>query len=166
MIGIKHSLVKFSLWAVLLFSSFQANAVIEILEFDSQAEKERYQTLIDELRCPKCQNQNLADSNAQIAVDLRNKVRELIDAGKNDEEIKAHLVARYGDFVLYRPEVKKETYVLWFGPAILLVFGALVVVIVLVANKRKASKNEPQAEPEEERQARLNKLLKENSEKE
>jgi cytochrome c-type biogenesis protein CcmH len=135
------------------------------LEFDSEAEKERYQVLIDELRCPKCQNQNLADSNAQIAVDLRNKVRELMDQGKSDDEIKAHLVARYGDFVLYRPEVKTETYVLWYGPAIMLLFGALVVIIVLVNNKRKSADNDDTANSEEDREARLKKLLNENSEK-
>lgn len=163
---LKNSLKVLSVWAVMLVFSSQTNAVIEILEFDTQAEKQRYQTLIDELRCPKCQNQNLADSDAQIAVDLRNKVRELIDAGKTDDQIKDHLVARYGDFVLYRPEVKKETFVLWYGPAVLLLLGAVVVVIVLVSNKKKHAQETSAAESETDRQQRLNALLKENSEKE
>ncbi len=162
---LKNAALKWALSLALAVSSLQAFAVIELLEFDSEAEKERYQVLIDELRCPKCQNQNLADSNAQIAVDLRNKVRELMDQGKSDDEIKAHLVARYGDFVLYRPEVKTETYVLWYGPAIMLLFGALVVIIVLVNNKRKSADNDDTANSEEDREARLKKLLNENSEK-
>lgn len=157
---------RLALTFVCLVFAFQASAVIEILEFDTEAEKARYQELIDELRCPKCQNQNLADSNAQIAIDLRNKVRELIDQGKSDEEIKNHLVARYGDFVLYRPEVKKETYVLWFGPFILLGFGALIVIFVLINNRRKAASKDEGFSSEQERQERLKKLLKDNSEKE
>ena len=162
---LKSSALKWALSLALVFSSLQTFAVIELLEFDTEAEKERYQVLIDELRCPKCQNQNLADSNAQIAIDLRNKVRELMDQGKSDDEIKEHLVARYGDFVLYRPEVKTETYVLWYGPAIMLLFGALVVILVLVNNKRKSADNDETTDSEEDREVRLKKLLNENSEK-
>lgn len=166
LVSVTDYLTRIGLTLALLISASQASAVIEILEFNTEAEKVRYQELIDELRCPKCQNQNLADSNAQIAIDLRNKVRELIDQGKSDEEIKDHLVARYGDFVLYRPEVKKETYVLWYGPFILLGFGALIVVIVLLNNRRKSNETKNEFSSEQERQERLKKLLNENSEKE
>ena len=143
-----------------------SHAVIELVEFDTEQEKARYQVLIDELRCPKCQNQNLADSDAQIAVDLRNKVRELMDQGKSDDEIKTHLVARYGDFVLYRPEVKKETYVLWYAPVILLLVGFLVVIFVMVSNKKSSEKDEVSFGSEDERQEKLRSLMKEKSEKE
>lgn len=146
--------------------SSMSHAVIELVEFDTEQEKVRYQVLIDELRCPKCQNQNLADSDAQIAVDLRNKVRELMDQGKSDDEIKTHLVARYGDFVLYRPEVKKETYVLWYAPVILLLVGFLVVIFVVVSNKKSSEKDEVSFGSEDERQEKLRSLMKEKSEKE
>ena len=81
-----------------------------------------------ELRCLVCQNESLASSRAELADDLRREVRELIREEKSDEEIKAFLVSRYGDFVLYRPEVKPLTWVLWFGPFILLLVGVLVLV--------------------------------------
>ena len=81
-----------------------------------------------ELRCLECQNESLASSRAELADDLRREVRELIREEKSDEEIKAFLVSRYGDFVLYRPEVKPLTWVLWFGPFILLLVGVLVLV--------------------------------------
>jgi cytochrome c-type biogenesis protein CcmH len=79
-----------------------------------------------ELRCLVCQNQTLADSDAPLAADLRREVRELAVAGKSDDEIRAYLVARYGDFVLYKPPVKPVTWLLWFGPFVLLAVGALI----------------------------------------
>ena len=84
----------------------------------------RLKALENELRCLVCQNQTLADSNAPLAQDLRREVRELATGGKSDDEIRAYLVARYGDFVLYKPPVKSTTYVLWFAPFLLLVSGA------------------------------------------
>jgi cytochrome c-type biogenesis protein CcmH len=84
----------------------------------------RLKALEYELRCLVCQNQTLADSNAPLAEDLRREVRELAAGGKSDAEIRAYLVARYGDFVLYKPPVKSTTYVLWFGPFLLLAGGA------------------------------------------
>ncbi|MEY4438833.1 MAG: hypothetical protein RIQ36_297 [Pseudomonadota bacterium] len=78
-----------------------------------------------ELRCLVCQNESLASSHAELADDLRNEVRELIRSGKSDQEIKDFLVSRYGDFVLYRPEVKPLTWVLWFGPFLLLLIAAI-----------------------------------------
>ena len=85
----------------------------------------RLKKLDEELRCLVCQNQSLADSNAPLAQDLRREVRSLADAGKSDAEIKDFLVARYGDFVLYKPPVKGITWLLWFGPFVLLAGGAL-----------------------------------------
>lgn len=93
------------------------------LRFDTAEQEQRYQDLIEELRCLVCQNQNLADSHADLAQDLREEVHEMILDGKNNEEIIEFLVARYGDFVLYRPPVKKSTWLLWFAPFILLVFA-------------------------------------------
>ena len=91
----------------------------------------RLKRLEGELRCLVCQNQTLADSNADLADDLRREVRALALAGKSDEDIKAYLVARYGDFVLYNPPVKPVTWALWFGPFSLLVAGVVVWWVVL-----------------------------------
>lgn len=89
-----------------------------------------------ELRCLVCQNESLASSHAELADDLRREVRDLIRSGKSDQEIKDFLVARYGDFVLYRPEVKPLTWVLWFGPFVLLVIAA--VFLALYLRQRRA----------------------------
>ncbi len=92
----------------------------------TQAERERFHALAEELRCLVCQNQTLADSDAELAADLRREVEELMLAGRNDDEIKAHLVQRYGDFVLYRPPLQRNTWLLWAGPFALLVIGGVV----------------------------------------
>lgn len=92
---------------------------------DPVAER-RTMALADELRCLVCQNQTLADSNAELAADLRHQVENQILAGRSDDEIKAYLVQRYGDFVLYRPPMKSSTWLLWLGPFALLLSGGLV----------------------------------------
>ncbi|MGY0559708.1 cytochrome c-type biogenesis protein [Luteimonas sp. A277] len=98
------------------------------LEFRDAAEEDRFRQLVVELRCVMCQNQSLADSNAQIAHDLRREVLSLMRQGMNDNEVRDFLVARYGEFVLYRPRVSANTWLLWFGPGVLLLAGAVVVV--------------------------------------
>jgi cytochrome c-type biogenesis protein CcmH len=97
----------------------------------------RLRNLEEELRCLVCQNQTLADSNAPLAEDLRREVRELAVAGKSDDEIKQYLVARYGDFVLYRPPVKTTTWLLWFGPFVLLAGGGVIWWLILRRRGRK-----------------------------
>lgn len=96
-------------------------------EFNDPAQEERYKGLLAELRCLVCQNQSLADSNADLAQDLRQEVYRMVRAGDSDERIVDFLVARYGDFVLYRPPIKPRTYLLWFGPVALLLLGILIV---------------------------------------
>jgi cytochrome c-type biogenesis protein CcmH len=96
-----------------------ASASIEVYEFKTDEAERRFQLLIAELRCPKCQNQNLADSNAEIAKDLKARVYKLINQGNTDAEIVDYLIERYGDFVTYRPPVKPSTWLLWFGPFVL-----------------------------------------------
>ncbi len=97
------------------------------LKFENPAEETRFHALASELRCVMCQNQSLADSNAMIARDLRAEVLQLMRQGKSDAEIKAFLAQRYGDFVLYKPRVGSQTWLLWFGPALLLAIGGFVV---------------------------------------
>jgi cytochrome c-type biogenesis protein CcmH len=92
----------------------------------SPEQRDRYHRLAEELRCLVCQNQTLADSNAELAADLRHQVENQILAGRSDDEIKAYLVQRYGDFVLYRPPMQRNTWPLWLGPFALLLVGALV----------------------------------------
>ena len=106
-------------------------------QFTDVAEERRFHTLVSELRCVMCQNQSLADSNAQIAVDLRCEVLTLMRAGKTDAQVKDYLVARYGEFVLYRPQVESSTWLLWFGPTLLLLVGGFIVAGVV---RKRASK--------------------------
>ncbi|HKO60755.1 MAG TPA: cytochrome c-type biogenesis protein [Pyrinomonadaceae bacterium] len=102
----------------------------------------RLMNLSRELRCLVCQNETLADSRADLAVDLRNEIREQMKAGKTDQEIIAFLTARYGDFVLYRPPVKATTYFLWFGPFVLLL-GGLFVLFRYVKQRRQMITERP-----------------------
>lgn len=108
------------------------------LEFRDVAEQERFQRLTSELRCVMCQNQSLADSDAQIASDLRREVLELMREGRSDAQVKQFLVDRYGEFVLYRPQVSSSTWLLWFGPGVLLLVGALVVWRIVVSRSSGA----------------------------
>ena len=130
-------------------------AVIETYEFSSAENESRYHRLSQELRCPKCQNQNIADSNAPIARDLRVVLYEQLEAGASDEEILAYMVARYGEFVRYRPGVDRNTLFLWAAPALLLVAGAGLVV-------RQARRGGKRAEPLSAReQEEISRLLEE-----
>ena len=101
------------------------------LHYRDSAEEARFHALTAELRCVQCQNQSLADSNAQIAHDLRREVLTLMQEGRSDAQIKQFLVDRYGEFVLYRPQVEGRTWLLWFGPALLLLAGVLVLARIL-----------------------------------
>ena len=112
------------LCALILVSS-SAWAVIETYEFSSPDLASRYHQLGQELRCPKCQNQNIADSNAPIARDLRVVLYEQLEAGQTDAQILDFMVARYGQFVRYRPEVDRQTALLWWSPLLLLVLGGV-----------------------------------------
>ena len=111
---------------------------VETFEFQDEVTKIRFQALSKELRCPKCQNQNLADSNSTVASALRLDLYNLLIQGKSDTEIVDLMVGRYGEFVLYRPRVSSVTYILWFGPALLILIGIIVVIVIL--RKKPATK--------------------------
>lgn len=114
---------------------------------------QREMRLASQLRCLVCQNQSIAESNAELAVDLRNKLREQIAAGKTDAEILEYMTARYGDFVLYRPPFKATTALLWLGPALLAIVGGVVVVRLIAARRQ------PGAPLSTEQRARAEQLL-------
>ncbi len=118
-------MARFSLLLPLLLFTSLLWAAIDVLEFDSPEQEALFQQLTQELRCLVCQNQNLADSDADLARDLRMEVYEMVKSGQNAEEIKAFLVARYGDFVLYRPPLQRNTLLLWGLPPLLLLVGLL-----------------------------------------
>ena len=118
-----------------------AAIAMEVLEFQTSEDQERYRVLTEELRCPKCQNQNLEDSNAGIAVDLRNQIYAMVNDGKSNQEIIDYMVARYGEFVLYRPVHDSSTAVLWYGPFVLLLVGGLIFILVVFKNKRQSDKD-------------------------
>ncbi len=115
--------------------SIQAQA-IDPLPFQSHAQEVRFQNLTKQLRCLVCQNENLADSNAELARDLRLEVFKLMQQGKTDTQIKQYLVARYSNFVLYDPPLQPGTWLLWFGPAVLLLVGAGVVLVAVRKRRR------------------------------
>ena len=125
-------------WLLALLLAFaplaaMAQAVVDPapLQFQDRVEETRFHALVSELRCVMCQNQSLADSNAQIARDLRREVLVLMRQGKSDRDIQDYLVARYGEFVLYKPRIEASTWLLWFGPALLLLVGGFVVARVV-----------------------------------
>ena len=115
--------VVFSLLMAVVPSGVQG--AVEVLEFNSTQQEQRYLDLIDELRCMVCQNQNLADSNAGLAKDLRERTYQMVRTGQSDDEIVDYMIERYGDFVMYRPPLKGSTYLLWFGPVIFIVIAGL-----------------------------------------
>jgi len=135
----------------LLFSFSVLADNIDTYKFSSVAQEQQYRHLTESLRCPKCQNNSIADSNAMIAADMRLKVYELLQSGQTPEQVKAWMVARYGNFVTYEPPVIGSTLILWAGPILFVVIGTLV--IVLRSRKRTS------AELDAEEQARLDALL-------
>jgi cytochrome c-type biogenesis protein CcmH len=117
----------------------------------------RVMEISEELRCLVCQNQTIADSHAELAVDLRNQVREMLQKGMSEQAIKDYMVARYGDFVLYRPPVKTTTWLLWAGPFFLLIGGLIILLIKLRQRARRIGAVQPEFSAAEK--ARLEKLL-------
>lgn len=138
-----------------------ARAAIDTYQFRDEVERERFRSLTEELRCPKCQNQNIADSNAPIATDLRREIYRMLDQGRSDKEIVDFLVMRYGDFVMYKPPLDSRTWLLWYGPFGLLGLGAIVL-CVLVLRRRKVEKAPERVALSAAERERLDALLKEN----
>ncbi len=113
-----------------------AGAAFNLKQFDDPKHAARYEQLIYQMRCLVCQNQTIADSDADLAKDLRNEIFKMIESGKSDQEIIDFMVARYGEFVLYKPRVEKKTLLLWAGPAILLILALIILVWTIFRRKR------------------------------
>ena len=120
----------------LLLLTTAAQATQALIEFKSPAQQALFKELTHELRCPKCQNQNIADSNAVVAVDMRNKTLELVQQGQNKEQVLEYMKSRYGDFVHYQPPLNKFTLILWLLPA-LMVVGLMLLLLI----RRKADRS-------------------------
>jgi len=131
--------IRMLLVALLAFAGMAHAQAIEPMPFANHAQELRFQHLTRELRCPMCQNETLADSNAPIARDLRNQIFQMMQQGKSDEEIKQYLVARYSRFVLYDPPLTPGTWLLWFGPLLILLGGAGVVLVAIRKRSRTGS---------------------------
>ena len=143
---------------LLLALSFTAQAAIDTYSFSDEVTRQRYRTLVEELRCPMCQNQNIADSNAPIALDLRREIHALLEQGQSDEQIINYLVARYGDFVRYKPPLNPTTWLLWFGPVALLLVGLGGLLLIIRSRRRRTSQTSATVLSPTE-QARLASLL-------
>ena len=130
--------------AILLFALAAAPswAAIDIYQFDSDAQQDRFHRLTEELRCPKCQNQSIADSDAEISQDMRERVARMIREGHSDEEIVNFFVDRYGDFVSYRPPFNPRTAILWVGPLTLLLLGGVGIVLLVRRASREAEEDD------------------------
>jgi len=139
---------------LLLLLPLQIFANIEVYRFDDSEKEARYHKLITELRCVVCVSQNISDSNAELAQDLRRQTYEMIQRGASNEEIVTFMVQRYGEYVLYRPPLKPSTALLWLGPFIIFAVG----VIVLIVFIRRRNK-EPEVELTNEEHARAKSLL-------
>jgi cytochrome c-type biogenesis protein CcmH len=137
-----------------------AQASIDTYEFSTQAERDRYRTLVEELRCPKCQNQNIADSDAPIAMDMRDEIFKKLEEGESNEQIVGFLVDRYGDFVRYKPPVNKSTLILWYGPAAFLVFGFVMVAIIVIRRRRSTRAQQDEQQLSSDEKTRLSDILK------
>ena len=139
---------RFSAALIFMVGVSQANAIVDGHEYqfnegsrtENESRAELFQQLAEELRCPKCQNQNLADSNAMIAGDLRRELYSQVKQGKSEQDIIDFMVDRYGEFVLYRPAMNEKTMVLWYGPIALLLLALVIYAAVVYKQRRKERK--------------------------
>ena len=156
---ISLSILLLSLWSINVF------AAIDVYQFKDDEKQQRFQKLTAELRCPKCQNQNLADSNAEIAKDLRTKVYQMVDADKTDEAIVDYMLERYGEFVLYEPRLTGQTFLLWYGPILLLLIGLIVIILIIRYRVKKKAEDKEDSDLSHSQQQTLAALLKPSNEK-
>ncbi|MCL1489119.1 cytochrome c-type biogenesis protein CcmH [Marinobacter sp. M3C] len=143
--------------ALLIVLALPAQAVVrDVYSFDTDDKQQRYQTMTAELRCPKCQNQNIADSNSPISEDMRDEVYRMMTNGASDVEIMDSLVGRFGEFIRYKPLVEKRTLLLWATPVISVLGGFLIVGGIVLRSRRN---NQVDSELSAEERARVEKIM-------
>jgi cytochrome c-type biogenesis protein CcmH len=158
-LGESIKMLRFFIFLTLI-SFNSAYASIDTYEFKDADKQARFHELVADLRCPKCQNQNLADSNSAIAQDLRQKVYEMLGAEKSNIEIVDYMVARYGDFVLYEPRFNGQNAILWLGPFVLLIIGlAIVIYLTRQRSKKVINTTVESIELDKQQKQRLQKVL-------
>lgn len=145
------------LFVLIALAPTGAYAVTDVYPLESAAEQERFQALMAELRCPKCQNQNISDSDAPIAKDMRDETYRMVRDGATNDEVFEALIARFGEFVRYKPQFDRRTALLWTTPIIVVVIGLFIVVVTVIRSQRQPK--ETTALTDEERQ-RAQKILK------
>ncbi|MBH1929389.1 cytochrome c-type biogenesis protein [Serratia rubidaea] len=145
--------MKFAAVILAALLSFSAAAAIDTYRFDSVEQEQQYRELTEQLRCPKCQNNSIADSNAIIAADMRAKVYELMMQGQNKQQVIDYMVARYGNFVTYEPPVTPATLILWVGPLLFVLIGGAVV--IMRSRRRVPANNDEFSAQEKQRLAAL-----------
>jgi len=150
------NLVKGLVLLVLSMSSYTAVAV-EYRKFDQPEQEVVYKVLINELRCLVCQNQTIADSNAELAQDLRRQVYEMLQQGKSKDEIAEFMTQRYGDFVLYNPPFKAKTGLLWIGPIVFLIIG--LIMLFLFTRRKRNTQNIKLSDEEIKQKTKIRNLL-------
>ena len=138
-------------WVLLINGAY----AVEEVELKSLDDEPRFNELANELRCMVCQNQTIADSNAELARDFRNQVKEKINQGQSNEEIRDYMIARYGDYILYRPPFNLATALLWIGPFLLVIIGFFIVLKIV----RRSSKKDGDAPLDAKQQAKLKAML-------
>ncbi|QLB17936.1 cystathionine gamma-synthase [Mannheimia varigena] len=153
---------KFSLFFIFA-SSVAISAPVELHKFDSPKQEADYRALIQELRCPQCQNNNIADSNATISTDMRAKTLELLKEGKSKDEVVEYMIERYGNFVTYNPPITPATIMLWILPLILIALGLGIVLRRKKAKPQAVNSSQNFAKPtqqlNQDEQDRLNQIL-------
>ncbi|MGQ4878483.1 cytochrome c-type biogenesis protein [Billgrantia sp. LNSP4103-1] len=126
--------------ALMLTAGLAQAAAIEVREFDNPVLEKRYESLTASMRCPTCQNQAINDSDAPVSGDMRDRVYQLLQDGRSDMEIRDHMVQRFGDYILYNPRLEGRTYLLWGLPAVLVVAGGILVMLLVRARRNASSR--------------------------
>lgn len=148
-----------SVLLALCLASFspEVRAAVDVYEFETAEQEQRFRALSNEFRCPMCQNANLSSSPGGVAADLRREIYRMIMEGQTDQQIEEFMLARYGDFILYRPRLTLQTVLLWFGPLLFLVIGIWTAFSIMRRSGRRSPQSAESLSGDEE--ARLNQLL-------
>ena len=151
-----NNLFLTSMSVFLLITQQNIYAQVDTFEFDNDEQQGRFRQLSNELRCPMCQNTNLSGSTGGVAEDLRREIHRMILEGMSDEEIEQFMFERYGDFIFYRPRLRAETILLWFGPLLFLIIGGFIAYGIF---RRANSVDRVTVDLDEEQEAKLNELV-------